>query len=52
VKLCGWLVAIVLGWYDSLIVAAALEGSCQILYSEDLQDGRNIEGLKIENPFR
>ena len=41
-----------MGWYDSLIVAAALEGSCQILYSEDFQDGRNIEGLKIENPFR
>jgi predicted nucleic acid-binding protein len=41
-----------LGWYDSLIVAAALEGKCRILYSEDLQHGRDIEGLKIENPFR
>jgi predicted nucleic acid-binding protein len=40
------------GWYDSLIVAAALEGKCRILYSEDLQHGRDLEGLKIENPFR
>jgi predicted nucleic acid-binding protein len=40
-----------LAWYDSLIVAAALEGKCDVLYSEDLQHGRLIEGLKIENPF-
>lgn len=40
-----------LAWYDSLIVAAALEGQCEILYTEDLQDGREIEGLRIQNPF-
>jgi predicted nucleic acid-binding protein len=39
-------------WYDSLIIAAALEGKCETLYSEDLQHGRVIEGLRIENPFR
>lgn len=38
-------------WYDSLIVAAALEGQCEKLYSEDFQHGRKIEGLHIENPF-
>jgi predicted nucleic acid-binding protein len=38
-------------WYDSLIVAAALEGQCDILYTEDLQDGWKIEGLRVENPF-
>jgi len=38
-------------WYDSLIVAAAIEGGCEILYSEDLQHGREIETLRIENPF-
>lgn len=41
-----------LSWYDSLIVAAALEGQCETLYSEDLQHGREIEGLRIEDPFR
>jgi predicted nucleic acid-binding protein len=40
-----------LSWYDSLIVAAALEGQCETLYSEDLQHGREIEGTRIENPF-
>jgi predicted nucleic acid-binding protein len=40
------------GFYDSLIVAAALDAGCNRLYSEDLQDGQRIEGLTIENPFR
>jgi predicted nucleic acid-binding protein len=39
-------------WYDSLIVAGALEGKCETLYSEDFQHRRVIEGLRIENPFR
>ncbi len=38
-------------FYDSLIVAAALDAGCTRLYSEDLQDGQRIEGLAIENPF-
>ncbi|MFZ0417177.1 MAG: PIN domain-containing protein [Candidatus Sulfotelmatobacter sp.] len=38
-------------WYDSLIVAAALEGGCEKLYSEDFQHERKIEDLRIENPF-
>jgi predicted nucleic acid-binding protein len=33
-------------------VASALEAGCQILYSEDLQDGQRIENqLTIVNPF-
>jgi predicted nucleic acid-binding protein len=40
-----------LPWYDSLIIAAALEGDCGTLYSEDFQHGMKIEDLKIENPF-
>src|SRR5208283_92178 len=40
-----------ISWYDSLIVAAALEGQCDRLYSEDFQHGRKIEDLRIENPF-
>ena len=39
------------GFYDSLIVAAALEAGCVRLYSEDLQDGQQIQGLTIRNPF-
>ena len=40
-----------LSWYDALIVAASLEGQCDRPYSEDLQHGRKIESLRIENPF-
>lgn len=40
-----------LSFYDSLIVAAALEGGCTRLLSEDMQHGQQIEGLRIENPF-
>jgi predicted nucleic acid-binding protein len=40
-----------LSWYDSLIISAALEADCEILYSEDFQSGRKLEGIKIENPF-
>jgi predicted nucleic acid-binding protein len=38
-------------FYDSLIVAGALEGACDLLLTEDLQDGRTIRGLVIRNPF-
>ncbi len=40
-----------LSWYDSLIVAGAAQGECGKLFSEDLQHGMKIDGLKIENPF-
>jgi predicted nucleic acid-binding protein len=38
-------------FYDSLIVAAALESGASTLYSEDLQHGRQIGHLRIVNPF-
>ena len=40
-----------MSWYDSLIIAAALEGQCEKLYSKDFQHGQKIEALRIENPF-
>jgi predicted nucleic acid-binding protein len=40
-----------LSWYDALIAAAALQGQCETLFSEDFQHGRKIDGLRIENPF-
>lgn len=39
------------GFYDSLIIAAALEAGCTRLLSEDMQDGQRIETLTIVNPF-
>ena len=39
-------------FYDSLIIASALENECSILYSEDLQHNQKIEkSLTIINPF-
>jgi predicted nucleic acid-binding protein len=38
-------------FYDSLIIAAALEVGCTTLYSEDLQHGQQIEQLIVKNPF-
>lgn len=40
-----------LGWWDSLIVTAAVRGGASLLYSEDFQHGRVIDGVRIENPF-
>jgi len=40
-----------MSWYDSLIVAAAIEGKCRKLYSEDFQHGQRFGGLQVENPF-
>jgi len=39
-------------WYDSLIVAAAVESGCKMLYSEDMHDGLDIDGMRIINPFK
>ena len=38
--------------YDSMIVAAALDAVCRVLYSEDMQHGQKISTLTIRNPFR
>lgn len=37
--------------YDSLVIAAALQASCDVLYTEDMRDGQRIEALTIRNPF-
>ncbi len=38
-------------FYDSLIITAALQAKCNILYSEDLQHNQKIESITICNPF-
>jgi len=42
-----------LQFYDSMILATALENGCNIVYSEDMQHNQVIENrLTIINPFR
>ena len=40
-----------ISWYDSLIVAAASEAKCSVLYTEDLQHGMQFGGVRVINPF-
>ncbi len=39
-------------YWDSAIIAAARALGCERLYSEDLQHGREIDGVAIVDPFR
>ena len=39
-------------FWDNLIVEAALQANCDVLLSEDMQDGRIINGLSTHNPFK
>ena len=41
-----------LSFYDALIVAAAMDADCELLCSEDLQDGQKFGAVTVENPFR
>lgn len=41
-----------LSHWDALIIASALETGCTTLYSEDLTDGKNYDGVIVTNPFR
>ncbi len=37
--------------FDAIILAAAARGGCGILYSEDMQDGFEWNGVRVINPF-
>lgn len=38
-------------FWDALILQAAQQAGCRVLFSEDLQAGRALDGLRIINPF-
>ena len=41
-----------LSYRDALIVETALGVGAEVLFTEDLQDGRQIDGMRLVNPFR
>jgi predicted nucleic acid-binding protein len=41
-----------LALWDALIVEAAVRAGCERLLTEDLNDGQEIRGVLVENPFR
>ncbi|HEX8815488.1 MAG TPA: PIN domain-containing protein [Terriglobales bacterium] len=40
-----------IGFWDALIIAAAAKSGAERILSEDLNAGRQVAGLRIENPF-
>lgn len=41
-----------LSYWDAAIVAAAKEMGCHTVFSEDLNDGQDYDGVKAVNPFK
>jgi predicted nucleic acid-binding protein len=37
--------------WDCVICAAAIDAGAKVLLSEDMQDGRTIDGMRLVNPF-
>ena len=40
-----------LSFWDSIICATAASANCRLIISEDMQDGQEILGMKIQSPF-
>ena len=40
-----------LPFWDALVVVAAARSGAAVLYTEDLNDGQEILGVRISNPF-
>ena len=39
-------------FWDALVLRTAKQAGCRVLYSEDLQEAREIEGVRVVNTFR
>ena len=40
-----------ISYWDAAIVTAARKMGCHTLFSEDLNDGQNYDGVTVVNPF-
>jgi predicted nucleic acid-binding protein len=41
-----------ISFWDALIIAAAESAKCKLLWTEDLNNGQIIRGVRIENPLK
>lgn len=41
-----------ISYWDAAIIEAARTLGCEVVLSEDLSDGRDYAGVRVENPFR
>ena len=39
-------------FWDALVLRSAKQAGCSVLFSEDLQDRRELDGVLVVNPFR
>ena len=40
-----------IGFWDAMVVLAAAESDCEVLWTEDLNDGQLLRGVRVRNPF-
>ena len=40
-----------IGFYDAIIVATAQTAGCEVVFTEDMNTGENLAGVRIVNPF-
>ena len=40
-----------IGFWDAMIVLAAAESGCDVLWTEDLTDGQRLRDVQVRNPF-
>ncbi len=40
-----------IGFWDAMLVLAAAESECDVLWTEDLNDGQLLRGVRIRSPF-
>jgi predicted nucleic acid-binding protein len=41
-----------ISFWDAMVVRAAGQSGCVVLLSEDMQEGREVDGISVVNPFR
>jgi predicted nucleic acid-binding protein len=39
-------------FWDALVMRSAMQAGCSVLLTEDMQETREIDGVRIVNPFR
>ena len=39
-------------FWDAMILRMAQQAGCRVVFSEDLQESRQVEGILVVNPFR
>jgi predicted nucleic acid-binding protein len=41
-----------ISFWDALVIRSAQQSGCKVLWSEDLADGQDYDGVKVVNPFK